>query len=337
MLDDQRMGYARKVRKSNDRFKTLGQSVVLKLPKLNTIIVDRVIDTAGLLAESTEKQPITFQHSILCQTCLPYRDPGEDVRTWERLNGDAHLEVIAGKAMHPEQGRLVPLGLPFGPKPRLVLAHVNAEALRTDSPEIEIEDSLSAFVKRLKLASHGRNMRTIKDQLARLSASSVRLGMMREGRAVTVNSQIVSAFDLWFPKDDRQRVLWPSTVRLSLDYFESLKAHAVPLDERALSALSHSAMGLDLYAWMAQRLHRIPKGKRQFIPWPRVKEQFGADYTRLRKFREVFMVTLRQVHAVYPAAKIDVNRNGLFLYTSPPPVMKTGVVVQLPGKSAISG
>jgi hypothetical protein len=42
-------------------------------------------------------------------------------------------------------------------------------------------------------------------------------------------------------------------------------------------------------------------------------------------------VTLRQVHAVYPAAKIDVNRNGLFLYTSPPPVMKTGVVVQLPG------
>jgi hypothetical protein len=91
-------------------------------------------------------------------------------------------------------------------------------------------------VKRLKLAAHGRNMRTIKDQLARLSASSVRLGMIREGQAITVNSQIVTAFDLWFPKDDRQRVLWPSTVRLSLDYFESLKAHAVPLDERALAA-----------------------------------------------------------------------------------------------------
>jgi hypothetical protein len=210
-----------------------------------------------------------------------------------------------------------------------VLAHVNAEALRSDSPEVEIEDSLTAFVKRLKLASHGRNMRTIKDQLARLSASSVRLGMIRDGHAITVNSQIVSAFDLWFPKDDRQRVLWPSTVRLSLDYFESLKAHAVPLDERALGALSHSAMALDLYAWLAQRLHRIQRG-RQFIPWPRMQEQFGADYTRLRKFREVFMQALRQVCAVYPAAKIDVTGHGVFLYTSPPPVLKTGVVVKLP-------
>jgi len=176
--------------------------------------------------------------------------------------------------------RLVPLGLPFGPKPRLILAHVNAEALRTSSPDIEVEDSLTAFVKRLKLDPGGRNMRTIKDQLARLSAASVRLGLLRDGRAITVNSQIVTAFDLWFPnKDARQRVLWPSTVRLSLDYFESLKAHAVPLDERALSALSHSAMALDLYAWLAQRLHRIPKPHRQFIPWPAIKEQFGADYS----------------------------------------------------------
>jgi hypothetical protein len=103
------------------------------------------------------------------------------------------------------------------------------------------------------------------------------------------------------------------------------------LAERALAALSHSAMALDLYAWLAQRLHLIKKPHRQFIPWPAVQEQFGPDFDRLRKFREKFMMALRQVCAVYPAAKIDVNRNGLFLYTSPPPVVKTGVVVQLPG------
>jgi hypothetical protein len=122
------------------------------------------------------------------------------------------------------------------------------------------------------------------------------------------------------PKDDKQRVLWPSTVRLSLDYFESLKAHAVPLDERALAALSHSSMGLDLYCWRAQRLHRVPK--RQFIPWTAVKDQFGVDYARLRKFREVFLRTLQQVRAVYPAAKMDVTDQGLILYTSPPPILK---------------
>jgi hypothetical protein len=302
--------------------------LVLAMPEPQTFIQKRLVETAGLL--SAQEQDVTFQHSILCQTSLPYRDPGDDVLVWERLNGTAHLKVLAGEAMHPALGRLIQLGLPFGPKPRLVLVHVNAEAMRTNSPEVEIEDSLTAFVKRLKLDPGGRNMRTIKDQLARLSAASVRLGMIRDGRAVTVNSHIISAFDLWFPKDHRQRVLWPSTVRLSLDYFESLRVHAVPLDERAIAALSHSAMALDIYAWLAQRLHRIPKPHRQMIPWVALQEQFGSDYARIRKFREKFMVALRQVNAVYPAAKIDVLPRGLLLHTSPPPVAKPGVVVQLP-------
>jgi hypothetical protein len=43
-------------------------------------------------------------------------------------------------------------------------------------------------------------------------------------------------------------------VRLSQEYFDSLTAHAVPLDERAISGLAHSAMGLDVYSWLAQRL-----------------------------------------------------------------------------------
>jgi hypothetical protein len=101
-------------------------------------------------------------------------------------------------------------------------------------------------------------MRIVKDQLARLSASSIRLGVVKDGHALTVNSQIVSAFDVWFPKDDRQRVLWPSIVRLSLDYWESLRTHAVPLDEDHIASLSHSALALDIYAWLANRLRRIP-------------------------------------------------------------------------------
>ena len=55
----------------------------------------------------------------------------DDVRTWERLNGLAHLEVIAGKAMHPEKGRLVELGLPFGPQAAMsVSTAVNRSYIR---------------------------------------------------------------------------------------------------------------------------------------------------------------------------------------------------------------
>jgi hypothetical protein len=297
------------------------QSLFGNLPALRppSRVQQRLIRSAVEI-EADDPDAILFQHTVFCQTGLPYRDPGDAVRIWERMNGHVHLKVLAGDAMHPQRGQLVPLGLPFGPKPRLILTHLNAEALRTGSEEIEIESSLTAFVRRLRLDLHGRNMRTIKDQLSRLSASSVRLGIMRDGRAITVNSQIVTAFDLWFPKDARQRVLWPSTVRLSLDYFESLQRHAVPLDERAIAALSHSAMGLDIYTWLAQRLHRVGPGKPAFVPWAALRDQFGWHYRHMRKFKQVFRQTLDMVLSQYRAARLDLGDRGMTLRNSPPPV-----------------
>jgi hypothetical protein len=56
---------------------------------------------------------------------------------------------VAGRAAtRPTTDDFVDAGLPFGPQPRLVLYHLNAETLRTQSPHIELDDSLTAFVKR---------------------------------------------------------------------------------------------------------------------------------------------------------------------------------------------
>ncbi len=327
MLNDQRKRMGRKRGTAKTWRPADG---VLLLPKQNTIIQDRIIQTAGLLAEA-DRQEVAYQHSILCQTGLPYRNPGADIREWQRDQGNASLLVEAGQARDVETGQWVKLGLPWGPKARLVLMHLNSAAIRTRSGTVDVGDSLTAFVKRIGLTTDGRTIRSIKDQVGALSAAMIRMAFSGSLGAFQFDAKVVSGFDLWFPKDARQRVLWPSVVHLSGEYFTSLVEHAVPLDERAIGALSHSAMALDLYAWLAQRLHRIPKPHRQFIAWPLVQEQFGPGYQSLTKFRQVFMQALRQVCAVYPAAKIDVNGNGLFLYTSPPPVLKTGVVVKLPG------
>ena len=286
------------------------------------------------LLDGTETEPeaILYQHSILCQTGLPYRNPGDDVRSWERRNGTARLKIKAGEAMYPELGELVPVGLPYGPKPRLILAHLNSEALRRRSPVVEVEASLTAFVKRLKLDTGGRTIGSIKDQLARLAASHVTLGFMAGDDAITVNTQIVTAFKvkLWFPKEDG-RVIWPSEVRLSTEYFDSLTRHAVPLREGALMALSGSAMGLDLYAWLAQRLHRIKWGQPVFVPWTALQEQFGWHYGRMNNFKAMFRQTLRQVHSQYRAADVELDGKGMTLRHSPPPVKgRTGIVVQMP-------
>lgn len=134
---------------------------------------------------------------------------------------------------------------------------------------------MTAFARSLGLETNGQQLRSLKDQLARLAAATVRMGVVEEGRAVQVNTQFASAFDLWFPKQADQRVFWPSTVRLSDEYFQSLGQHAVPLDHRAVAALASSSMALDVYVWQAQRLHRIPPGKPQFIAGLRCMSNSG--------------------------------------------------------------
>ncbi len=277
-----------------------------------------------ILLEPTPED-IAFQHSIFCQTALPYRNPGDDVREWERRQGGAILLIEAGKVLQGD-GEFHAIGLPFGPKARLILAHLNTEALRQDSPNVEVEGTLTAFVKRLYdplrdgRTPNGRQVREFKNQLLRLSGSTIRLGLANHERITQVNSSIIKSFDLWPDKDDKQRVLWPSSIHLGDEYFNDLRKHAVPLDERALAGFAHSAMGIDIYCWLAQRLHRIPENRPQLVPWVSLYAQFGQGFERIRDFRKHFIESLRLVHAYYSTARIDVNGKGLLLHRSVPPV-----------------
>jgi hypothetical protein len=288
----------------------------------------RLLD-AGELAADCDPRDKLYSHSVFAQTSLPYRNPGDDVRVWTRSNGQIGLRIEAGTAWNPDKGDFMEIGLPYGPKPRLLLAYLNAEALKQQSAEIEVERSLTAFVKAVRLDTKGRNINAVKEQLTRLSASTMRLGMTAEGEAVTIKSDIVSSFSLWWPKDERQRVIWPSAVKLSAEYFESLQRHAVPLHPNALAALSGSAMALDVYAWLAQRLHRIEWDKPAFIPWTALQVQFGGHYERIRKFREVFSQTVRDVQSQYRAADIELDGKGMTLRHSATPVRgRTALVIR---------
>ncbi len=118
--------------------------------------------------ELAEDEPrLSFQHTVFCQTALPYRNPGDGLRLWQRQQGSVTLEVQTGRVLTPARD-FVDVGLPWGTKPRLILAQLNAEAIRRQSPIIEVQNSLSAFVKRIRGFQHGWKIRMFKDQLSRL-------------------------------------------------------------------------------------------------------------------------------------------------------------------------
>src|SRR5580692_9920654 len=176
----------------------------------------RLLD-ASVAIRGEPPQRIDFLHTIQCQIGMPYKNPGDAVREWDRKQGNASLRIEAGSAMDPHSGKFVHLGLPYGEKPRLVLIHLASEAVRTGNPVVDVEHTMTSFARSLGLETNGRQLKGLKDQLARLAQARILMGIVEEGRAVQVNTQIVSAFefDLWFPKQPDQRVLWPATVRLS--------------------------------------------------------------------------------------------------------------------------
>ena len=287
----------------------------------------RLIEAAaGIRAD--EPDDIAYQHSILCQTSLPAAKPPEGMLRWEKRQGRATLLVQAGEALDPKTGRFTQLALPYGPKARLLLMHLNGEAVRRQSPLIPVEDSMTAFFRRLMgKTQDGRQVRMLKIQLSALAAATFRMGITNGEQALQVDTKVVGAFNLWFDKNESQRVLWPCELRLSLDYFDSLTRFAVPLDERAIAALKDSAVALDVYCWLAQRLHRVPPGKPQFVPWTALHEQFGQGYAQIRQFRAFFLRQLAEVKEVYPEARFEADRRGMQLRQSQPPVRKLLVAV----------
>ena len=296
---------------SSDTAKPLGE--VLTRHQLRLIEA-----SARIRARAADK--IDFLHSVNTQCGLPYRNPGESVREWERQQGHVTLRIEAGAALDPATRHYVPLGLPYGEKPRLVLIHLASEAVRTGDQVVNVEDSMTAFARTLGFDTNGPSLRGLKEQLARLAAATIRFGFVAGEHAAQINTQIVTAFDLWYPRQPDQRVLWPSTVRLSDEFFHSLATHAVPLDNRAIVALANSSMALDIYVWLAQRLHRVPPGKPQFRSWKVLYEQFGQGFARVRDFRRKFLETLRHVSTVYPSARLETNEHGMSLHQSPSPV-----------------
>lgn len=300
-----------------------------KVPKVSRI-KKRLVD-ASVSIRADEPDELTFMHSVLTQCSLPTAKPEEGVLTWERRQGRAALLIEAGKVRHPRTGVWEQLGLPYGPKARMLLMHLNSEALRSGTPEIPVEDTMTAFFRRIMgKTQDGRQAKMLKAQLSALAAASFHMGIAYDDHAVQVDAKVVSKFELWFERDESQRVLWPSVLRLSLDYFDSLTRYAVPLDERAVAALAHSALALDMYCWLAQRLHRVPQGKSQFVPWTALQEQFGQHYQRTRDFRRDFLNLLKQVKTAYPEAIFDANVKGMTLWQSPPPIRKRLISLSSP-------
>jgi hypothetical protein len=285
-------------------------------------------------AEIMEAPPdrADFLHSVMCQVGMPRkRTPS---RTFERHSGHVSILLEAGKLWNGREWVNQPL--PYGTTPRLVMVHVSSEAVRTQNRSVEIGHSVRQFLTRLGMQTSGGargGYTTLRRQMEALAACRLMLGMQTHGKVVTVDAKPIKRFEAWLTPnhhDGLQHTLWPGVMELSEDFFNTLTAHAVPLDYRALAALKHSSLALDIYTWLAHRLRRVksPTGTR--LSWENLRSQFGQEYRSNKDFKKQFRHALRQVLVVYPDARVEEVIGGLLIRESRAPLGPTFVGLSLP-------
>ena len=296
----------------------------MTMGKKSTAIEARLIDARLELVEKVWGDvPKLYNHAVLCSVGLPYRKPSPETRTFTRTSGAVSLRLEAG-AVPSVDGGFIDIGLPYGPRARLLLLHLCSEAIKSQSPLVEVEDSFTAFARALGLATTGRNLKTLRDQVLRMSAVSMRLSK-RSGPYVDVfQGPVFSKLRAEFPVSPEQRSLWTNFVEFSPEFFLSLQKHAVPLRMEAISALKHSSRALDIYVWLAHRLWRVHHTKPVTLRWTTLRFQFGQRTQDIKSFKRAFRAALKQVLFVYPEAKVSIVKGGLLLKNSKPPVPMRG-------------
>lgn len=290
---------------------------VLFLSKQESKLLDVATDIHTSPPDLSED--MAFTHAVFCQVGLPRSKV--DGREFMRQSGAAWLNVQAGWL--DEGTGPVQQPIPYGALPRLALAHVSTFAIRHRTAEIPIGDSAAQFLELMGMGDDGRRYAALRKQMHALAACRLQLGY--KGR--TFNGQPVEQFDAWVSnRDTQQRAFWPGMMVLSDHFFKSLSEGAVPLDRRALHSLKGSALALDVYAWLAHRLHRI-EGRPVILHWKSLREQFAQEYTGKeadKNFKAAFLPQLHKVLAVYPQAKVKHVTGGLMLMASPPPIPYKG-------------
>ena len=274
-------------------------------------------DQVNQLVSASEADPDRgFMARTMALCSLPRSNPGNRLQ-YKRVNGPYTLYMIAGGDCK----------LPYGNLPRLLMAWVSTEAVRTQSRELVMGRSLSEFMRTLGVYdSSGRTQTRLRNQMKRLFSVHVSLVYEHEHREATAAALIADLTDFWGnPRQLDQPSLWESKIRLSEPFFNEIIQHPVPIDMNTLTALKRSPLGLDLYLWLVYRTFPLRAPLR--LTWKQVYRQFGAHPDKASAHRTVQDFRRKVLRELQ---KIKLAWSGLNYSTAP------GVLILLPSTPAIA-
>ena len=277
-------------------------------------------DQVNQLVSASEADPdLGFMARMMVLCSLPRTNPGNRLQ-YKRVNGPFTLYMTASGGNK----------LPYGNLPRLILAWVCSEAVRTQSRELVLGKSLSEFMRTLGVySSSGEKHTRLRNQMKRLFGCTVSMIYENERGEARVSSLVADRTVFWWSegKPD-ERVLWESKIRLGEDFFNEIINHPVPLNLNTLTALKRSPLGLDLYLWLVYRTFTLRAPLR--LTWRLLYRQFGADPDKasdkfiVRNFRTKCLRELKKIKLAWPELNYATAKGVLILHPSTPAIAPVG-------------
>jgi hypothetical protein len=270
-----------------------------------------------------EEREHVYMPVALAHVYFPRRDVKLDpTESYIHRSGNFQLNISQLPVPNHATGKNQFLGLPFGPKARLLLGVINALALKQGSNKIDIEaDTLPQFLQKIGLTDGGNQLKQARNQIARLSSSLISVSY-KDSDGSTMHGQmpIVKGFDLFPQSQPGQLLLWRRHITLTLDYWEELQKHPLPLSLEHLRVLSGNARAIDFYTFLAYRLHNLKRPL--FLSWVTMKEIFGGDIEQMFHFKDKMKQTAELVKMAYREARFSSNGQGWTFEQSPSPIGK---------------
>ena len=294
--------------KLKQQIETLGVEHALGLAL--TSLDRRCVEAAHHVLSDEEAAP-GYVHAGFAMTALPHKRI--DATEWVRDGADIRLRIESGKS---HDGTSV--GIPFGYVARLILLYLQTEAIKTRSREVELGRSMHSWLKAMGLNSGGKGYEAVREQSRRLSLCRLTFYRLSEAGEAVMNGGFVREAILPSRDTGSQLSLWRETVLLDEVFYDSLIRHPLPVREAPIRKMAGRSMAIDLYIWLAYRLHHLTRPTR--VPWPALYRQFGAGFAQPRQFRAHAREALALTLSAYPEARVRVDDEAITLMQSPAPV-----------------
>jgi hypothetical protein len=274
----------------------------------------------ALFDEVIDPKDIGYTHPVFVQCFLPTRHTAKNRQRWQTDCGRASLVIRAGELANPAKPNdFKQCIVPAGPKARFVVAYVNDQIQRHNSPTVNMGDSLREAMRKMDIPIGGRNGKELQREVENFAAAEIGIGLWdADGNTHHSRALIAPHLSFWLEKDPHQRTLWQPEMTVSREYFNAVREgdRLAPFYWPAMIALQHDTRAMDIHVFLTYRLRN---GLRRPVTLHRkvLHALFGRDVQQLDHFWPRFLKSLKAALQWYPQAMIEIKNDCIVLKDSP--------------------